>query len=248
MRATEVQQSQPVERTPDQIIGRYQASHRWRLYEKEWLYRNYPPAGHTWLDFGCGTGEITTQLALLGATRVIGIDVFPELLDMTRRRAALDGVSDRVDLFCGDVSALEPQQVDVVLCYAVLHHLTDRLPEVLSALLRWLKPGGVLLIVEPVCYLQWMEWLRQRSGIAYGALDPGERKLTRQEIRHLQDRFLYCDQAHFHLFARLSRIWPTADRMFRRLDRVTLSVPGMWRFAGTAVLAGEVKSGIPADQ
>ena len=78
--ATEVQLSEAVTATLPNILERYRQNRRWKLYAKEWIYRNLLAAGTAWLDFGCGTGEITTQLALLGATRVVALDVTPGLL------------------------------------------------------------------------------------------------------------------------------------------------------------------------
>lgn len=163
MSATDVQLASAVERTPDSIIQRYRANRDWRLYEKEWIYHNFPAAGRSWLDFGCGTGEITTQLAMLGASRVISLDVTPGLLEQTRRRAELDGVADRVEVLSGDILSTEPRPVDVVLCFAVLHHLPDRFNEVIPVLRRWIKPGGLFISVDPVCYVAGIEWLRRRS-------------------------------------------------------------------------------------
>jgi 2-polyprenyl-3-methyl-5-hydroxy-6-metoxy-1,4-benzoquinol methylase len=105
------------------VMKRYTENRHWRLYEKEWIYRNFPPAGKTWLDFGCGTGEITSQLALLGAARVIAIDLTPGLLEMTQKQAELDGVAERVLTICGDVTTVPPYPVDFVLAFAVLHHI-----------------------------------------------------------------------------------------------------------------------------
>src|ERR1017187_9534703 len=122
MDATEVQLSQALEKTPPRIIERYRRNDDWRLYQKEWIFHQFPPTGRSWLDFGCGTGEIATQLALLGASRVVAMDVTPGLLEMTQRRAELDGVSDRIQLICGDIRSIEPQPVDIFLSFAVLHH------------------------------------------------------------------------------------------------------------------------------
>jgi hypothetical protein len=40
------------------------------------------------------------------------------------------------------------------------------------------------------------------------------------------------------VLGRLSRIWPKGDRLYRQIDRLILSVPMAWRFAGTAVFVG----------
>jgi SAM-dependent methyltransferase len=235
MDATEVQLSQTVQRTPEAIMERYRRNRDWRLYQKEYIYHNFPPAGRSWLDFGCGTGEITTQLAALGASRVIGVDVTPGLLEMARRRAELDRVSDRVQLFCGDIATIEPQPVDFALCFAVIHHLPDQLEETMSVIRRWLKPGGVFICVEPICYFPGLEWLRQHSGVSQQPLDPGERKLTEADLRCIERNSTYSRRVHFHAFGRLSRLWPKADRLFRRMDRYFLRLPGTSWVAGNVI-------------
>jgi len=235
MDATQVQLTQSVEKTAPEIMDRYRRNDNWRLFQKEWIYRKFPPSGRSWLDFGCGTGEITTQLAMLGASRVVGVDVTPGLLEMTRRRAELDGVSDRVQLICGDIRSIEPQPVDIVLSFAVLHHLPDHLQEVIPAMRRWLKPGGIFISVEPVSYLAWLEWLRQHSGVSHDALDPGERKLTGTDLTCIEKCFARSTREHFHCFARLTRVAPGADRLFRRMDAFFLNLPGTSLFAGSVI-------------
>lgn len=230
--ATGVQLGQPVCPTPASEIDRYSSNADWRLYEKEWILRNFPPGGKTWLDLGCGTGEITTQLALLGASRVIAIDVTPGLVEMVRRRAEIDQVSDRVNAVCGDLTALEPEPVDIVLSYAVLHHLPDRINQVIPAVLRWLKPGGFFIYCEPVCYLPVLEWIRYRSGVSYDPLDPGERKLTGRDLGLLEQHFKSARRVHFRMLSRLERISPAANRCLRRADAMLRGLPGSHLFAG----------------
>lgn len=235
MSATDVQLSEQVKPTPKSTFQRYQANCNWKLYEKEWIYRNFSPTGKSWLDFGCGTGEISTQLAKLGASHVIGVDITPGLIEHARLRAELDGVSDHVDLYCCDITVLEPQPVDVVLSYAVLHHLPDRLQEVIPALRRWIKPGGVFLCIEPVSYSPLLEWIRQRSGIRHDELDPGERKLTRADLDKISKYFSHTEHLHFRLFSRLSRLFPKIDRITRTMDSVALRMPGISMAAGTVI-------------
>jgi SAM-dependent methyltransferase len=240
MDATQVQLSQSIERTAPEIIDRYRRNDNWRLFQKEWIYRNFPPSGRSWLDFGCGAGEITTQLAMLWASRVVGVDVTPGLLEMTRRRAELDGVSDRVQVICGDISSLEPQPVDIVLSFAVLHHMPDHLPEVIPVIRRWLNPGGIFISAEPVSYIGWLEWLRQHSGVPHDDLDPGERKLSEADLACIEHRFARSTREHFHCFARLSRVLPMADRWFRRMDAFFLKLPGTRPFAGHVIQVCQV--------
>jgi 2-polyprenyl-3-methyl-5-hydroxy-6-metoxy-1,4-benzoquinol methylase len=58
-------------------------------------------AGKDVLDFGCGTGEISTQVAFPGARRVYALDVTQGLLDCTTQRAELDGISPQVETLYG---------------------------------------------------------------------------------------------------------------------------------------------------
>jgi len=63
----------------------------------------------------------------------------------------VDGIADRIKLYCGDIMSLEPEPVDSVLSYAVLHHLPEHLDEVVAMIRRWLTPGSVFICLEPVC-------------------------------------------------------------------------------------------------
>ena len=53
------------------------------------LYSRYAlPAGAQILDVGCGTGEATLRLSAIfpGASRITGLDLMPELLNVAQRR------------------------------------------------------------------------------------------------------------------------------------------------------------------
>jgi len=58
--------------------------------------------GKTVLDLFCYTGGFSVNAALGGAKRVVGVDIKPEWLDLSRKNAALNGVSDRVEQREGD--------------------------------------------------------------------------------------------------------------------------------------------------
>lgn len=49
--------------------------------------------GKSVIDFGCGEGNEAIELAKLGARKVVGIDIRPELLLTARKRAILADVS-----------------------------------------------------------------------------------------------------------------------------------------------------------
>jgi len=231
--ATDVQLRQPVSAMPAGIMERYRKNRHWKLYEKEWIFRNFAPFGKTWLDFGCGTGELTAQLALLGAAHVTSVDVTPG--DMTQRRAELDGVADRVRTICGDITALATEPVDVALAYAVLHHVPERLEEIIGTIVRWLKPGGVFVFCEPICYLPILEWARSHSGVPRDPLDVGERKLTGLDLAVIESHFATAERVHFRALARLDRVTPSFDHQLRRVDAILRHVPASSLVSGTVI-------------
>jgi ubiquinone/menaquinone biosynthesis C-methylase UbiE len=103
--------------------------------------------GQTVLDYGCGPGDDTTGYLLYSrAAKVIGIDVSPKALDLTRRRLNLHGIDlDKVDLILSsDASTtvpLDTESVDYFQSSGVLHHTSH--PDVLlKELHRVLRRGG----------------------------------------------------------------------------------------------------------
>jgi SAM-dependent methyltransferase len=124
----------------------------------EWRFAQYPlfrelmdlwgeHDGETILDYGCGPGDdVTGFLLYTRARRVIGMDVSPRALRLTRHRLALHRVDlDRVELVqTNDASATVPlpdASVDFVNCGGVLHH-TSHPEAILGELRRVLRPGG----------------------------------------------------------------------------------------------------------
>lgn len=238
LEATEQQLAREIARTSEDIRLRYRENRNWPLYQKEWIYRNIAIKGKDILDFGCGTGEIATQLAFLGANKIYALDVSDELLDATQRRAKLDDVADRIETIRGPIENVEPRQVDVIIAYAVLHHCFP-FENVIPHLLRWLKPGGTFVAVEPVSYMASLEWLRNHSGVPTEPLDEGERKLQSSDIRYITSNFSSAEIVHFYLLGRLSRIWPRGDRLYRRLDRLILHIPLAWKLSGNALIVAK---------
>ncbi len=64
-------------------------------------------AGKTICDLGCGDGIFAIGAALLGAERVIGIDVQSKALKVSQRNSIALGTDDTTDWVLGDVSSFE---------------------------------------------------------------------------------------------------------------------------------------------
>lgn len=118
-----------------------------------WIQRAFPLAGRTVLEYGCGTGAISCAFAPV-VGRHIGLDIDAPAVELARQRVAERGFDNveleaaPLDRILDDVAALEGQ-IDVVLLYAVLEHLTvaERL-EILELARRVVRPGGVIVVCE----------------------------------------------------------------------------------------------------
>jgi trans-aconitate methyltransferase len=98
----------------------------------EWLA---PKAGERILDVGCGTGQLTAQIAECGA-EVIGLDRSPEMLEQARRN--FPGL--RFEL--ADAASFRfSEPFDAVFSNAVLHWVRDA-DGVAACVASGLKPGG----------------------------------------------------------------------------------------------------------
>ncbi|MBW8683963.1 methyltransferase domain-containing protein [Chitinophaga rhizophila] len=98
----------------------------------EWLQ---PAAGETILDLGCGTGELTAQIAEKGA-KVTGIDSAASMIESAQQH--FPGVDFRV----ADATAFSlEEKFDAVFSNATLHWVRQQ-EKALDRIYNHLKPGG----------------------------------------------------------------------------------------------------------
>ena len=101
--------------------------------------------GKSYLDMGCGTGELTLALAGMGAGRITGVDFLPRSIDTARAHAARIGAAN-VSFACADLHEWQPpKKYDVLLSFDAFEHIDD--PR--AFLLRMkalLAPGGVAVV------------------------------------------------------------------------------------------------------
>lgn len=103
------------------------------------------------LEQGAGTGVWGRTLALAPGCAVTAVD-YPEVLAVTRRAAELAAVADRYEWHAATPAHLPAQDgYDLAVAPDVLHTLpADIVPGWLSGLAARLRPGGQLLIVDPL--------------------------------------------------------------------------------------------------
>ncbi|MEB3032039.1 class I SAM-dependent methyltransferase [[Mycobacterium] nativiensis] len=112
----------------------------------------------TLLDMGCGRGAVLCAAAKrLPHGRAIGVDLWQadqtgNSADATWANAALEGVSDRIEVHTGDMTALPlaDASVDVVVSSLAIHNIGsgDGRRRALAEAARVVRPGGRLAIAD----------------------------------------------------------------------------------------------------
>jgi SAM-dependent methyltransferase len=119
----------------------------------------------TIVDLGCGTGQITCELARRGH-RLIGVDPAPAMLDVARRRRG----GERVRWIDGGVDSIRRPDADLAIMtgHVAQFFLTDASwHAALTALHGALRPGGHLAFESRNPEAQgWQEWTPAHGWIA----------------------------------------------------------------------------------
>ncbi len=145
----------------------------------------YVRGGMTVLEPGPGMGFFTLDLArLVGPTgRVVAVDIQPKMLERLKRRLAKAGLLDRVEARLAPADSMGLSDlagaVDFVLAFFVVHEFPapDRF---FAEAARVLKPGGGLLLVEPVGHVRGAQFETQLSLAAQAGLSVAERPSIRR--------------------------------------------------------------------
>ena len=121
------------------------------------------------VDFGCGTGVLTVEIARW-AKRVVAIDANSDVLAKAKERAQRAGVGN-VTFLREDLHrlSLPDGRKDLVVISQSLHHVEDP-GTVLSEAGRILKGGGRLVLLELMPHDE--RWVRERLGHRHLGFDP----------------------------------------------------------------------------
>jgi malonyl-CoA O-methyltransferase len=140
--------------------------------------------GKSVLDYGCGTGRFCALAEKQHATRVVGVDLSPAMIERAQAQ------TKRTEFICADIrqANLEKTSFDVVINALVMGHVED-LNECLGRLLEVLKPGGVIVMTDFHPYLTLMESKRTFLDVASG---------RHFEVRH----YLHLFEEYFRILYR----------------------------------------------
>ncbi|QTE31640.1 methyltransferase domain-containing protein [Pengzhenrongella sicca] len=188
-----------------------------------------PLDGRRVLEVGAGGGSLAVWLAQQGA-EVVGIDVSPGILDVARRRAALNGVADRVRFVRAPIEGFDPraaglavEEFDAIIGNNVVHHFDRALA--LRSIGELLAPGGVAVFCEPVLFLP--EWTRRARNsrlvtrrFPLHTHSPDERSLDGHDLDVMRRWFGRVEWTPYQVLCRLQNFVELSDGAWHRLESV----------------------------
>lgn len=111
------------------------------------LLRQHQP--RTILDIATGTGDFALEAMKLNPEKIIGLDISDGMLEVGRKKIKARGWHQRIDMVNGDSENLpfEENKFDAVIVAFGVRNF-ENLERGLSEMLRVLKPGGAVVILE----------------------------------------------------------------------------------------------------
>lgn len=105
------------------------------------MIEKYMKKGQTLLDVGCGSGILSIGAALLGASKVLAVDIDPEAVKVSKENVALNGCSDEVEVRYGNLVEGIDFKADVV----AANLMADLVMILSSHVSDHMKKGGVYI-------------------------------------------------------------------------------------------------------
>ena len=120
----------------------------WRAFAARYLAL---ATGELGLDLGAGTADLSIAVIRCSGpgTRMIGMDITPEMLDQGRIKLAHLGLQDRIELRIGDAEHIDlpDNSVDGCCSAFTVRNLTD-IRQGFREMLRVVRPGGRVVCLE----------------------------------------------------------------------------------------------------
>ena len=99
------------------------------------------------IEFGCAPGRFLVYFSQVFGWEVAGVEL--SQTGVVRTEALLKANEVNARLYTGDMLTLEPDcQYDVVGSFGLIEHFDNPLP-CYRAMMRWLRPGGAMIVTVP---------------------------------------------------------------------------------------------------
>lgn len=100
------------------------------------------------LDLGCGSGNTGAELAANAYHDYTGIDISDVAIEKAKKKATLDGCTEKNRYFQSDITSYEPtQQFDVILFRESFYYIPrPKMKGTLDRYSKFLKQGGVFIV------------------------------------------------------------------------------------------------------
>src|SRR5712692_4559350 len=198
-------------------------------FYSRWLHEN--ATGKRVLDFGCGAGAATTEMAVY-ARQVTGIDISPEAIKLARERADAAGLASKMTFTLMDGEALEfaDASFDVVTVTGVLHHVD--LDAALTQIRRVLTPDGKAIFLEALANNPFIHAYRKRTPHLRTAWET-DHILRYEDVAKMRKYFKKVNVRTFHLAVlaavpfRNTRAFAPVRVALDAVDRAILRLPGL---------------------
>jgi ubiquinone/menaquinone biosynthesis C-methylase UbiE len=121
------------------------------LQNPEKILKQYIKSGMTVLDFGCGPGFFTIEIAklLMGDGKVIAADLQSGMLDKIKRKIKGIDLEEIIVLHkCEQDNIGINEKIDFILLFWMLHEVSDSM-SLINEFVELLNDNGRILIVEP---------------------------------------------------------------------------------------------------
>lgn len=101
------------------------------------------------LDVATGTGDFALESLSLNPDKVVGVDISKDMVSVGQKKVVKKGLKDKVELVYGDSENLqfEDHTFDAITVAFGVRNFED-LDKGLSEMLRVLKPGGQIAVIE----------------------------------------------------------------------------------------------------
>ncbi len=121
-------------------------------------------------DIGCGSGILSVVAAKLGAEKVVGIDIDPVCIDVSKENIRLNSIGDKVQVYKGDLFEFVDDKADLIVSNIIAETIIDMVKE----LHIYLKNDGTFIA----------------SGIILSKVESVEDALTRSGFKILNTKIL----------------------------------------------------------